>query len=212
VDAAAFLAALPANTDPAAAATVARDLLARWSEPHRQYHTVNHLATMLSIVDANARLAADLQAVRLAAWFHDAVYDPTAAPGANEAASAALAIQYLAMLDVDEARADEVARLVRLTAGHDPTANDRNGCLLADADLAILASDEPVYDAYATAVRREYHHLPAPLYRAGRIRVLDHLLALPQLYRIVPAWSEWTGSAHGNLRRERARLLSAPPD
>jgi predicted metal-dependent HD superfamily phosphohydrolase len=202
-----FIAALPPGTDPAAAATVARDLLERWAEPHREYHTGEHLTTMLSIVDANARLAGDLMAVRLAAWFHDAVYDPAAAPGANEAASAGLAIQYLAMLEVDEARADEVARLVRLTAEHDPTPADRNGCLLADADLAILASEEPVYDAYASAVRREYGHVPDPLYRAGRIRVLNHLLALPRLYRSVPARAEWTVAAHINMHRERSQLV-----
>jgi predicted metal-dependent HD superfamily phosphohydrolase len=202
-----FVAALPPGTDRAAAATVAQDLLDRWAEPHREYHTADHLTTMLSIVDANARLADDLMAVRLAAWFHDAIYDPAAAPGANEVASAALAIQYLAILDVDEARADEVARLVRLTAAHDPVPDDRNGCLLADADLAVLATEEPVYDAYAAAVRREYRHVPDPLYRAGRIRVLDHLLALPALYRLVPARAEWTVSAHGNLRRERSRLV-----
>jgi predicted metal-dependent HD superfamily phosphohydrolase len=202
-----FIATLPPGTDPAAAATVGRDLLDRWAEPHREYHTGDHLDTMLSIVDANARLADDLMAVRLAAWFHDAIYDPAATPGANEAASAALAIQYLAMLDLDEACADEVARLVRLTAGHDPAPADRNGCLLADADLAILATDEPVYDAYAAAVRREYGHVPDPLYRAGRIRVLDHLLGLPALYRLVPARAEWTAAARSNLSRERARLL-----
>jgi hypothetical protein len=39
------------------------------------------------------------------------------------------------------------------------------------------------------------------------VRVLDHLLGLPQLYRIVPARAEWTTSAHANLRRERAQLL-----
>ena len=202
-----FLAALPPGTDPAAGTTVARDLVERWTEPHRAYHTAEHLGTMLSIVDANAWLAADLTAVRLAAWFHDAVYDPAAAPGANEAASAALAIQYLAILDVNETRADEVARLVRMTAEHDPAPADRNGCLLADADLAILATEEPDYDAYASAIRREYIHVPDALYRAGRVRVLDHLLGLPQLYRIVPARTEWTASARANLRRERAQLL-----
>ncbi len=202
-----FIAALPPGTDPVAAATVGRDLLDRWAEPHRQYHTGDHLVTMLSIVDANARLADDLMAVRLAAWFHDAIYDPAAAPGANEAASAALAIQYLAMLDLDDGLADEVARLVRLTAEHDPSPHDRNGCLLADADLAILATDEPIYDAYAAAVRREYAHVPDPLYRAGRIRVLDQLLALPALYRVVPARAEWTESARSNMSRERARLI-----
>ena len=64
-----------------------------------------------------------------------------------------------------------------------------------------------MYDEYAAAVRREYHHVPDPLYRAGRIRVLDHLLALPELYRVVPARSEWTALAHANLTRERSHLL-----
>src|SRR5689334_15382646 len=55
------------------------DLLARWREPHRHYHTDEHLAFMLEIIDRHADLADDADAVRLAAWFHDAVYDPRAA-------------------------------------------------------------------------------------------------------------------------------------
>jgi predicted metal-dependent HD superfamily phosphohydrolase len=197
-----FIGALPPDVDRAAAASVGHDLVHRWAEPHRYYHTGEHLDAMLSIVDANAKLAADINAVRLAAWFHDAVYDPQA--GDNEEASAALAAVALATLGVDEAISDEVRRLVRLTAAHDPEPDDRNGCLLADADLAVLAAEEPVYDAYAAAVRREYRHVPDPLYRMGRARVLSGLLAQPTLYRAVPARAEWTASAHANLRRELA--------
>jgi predicted metal-dependent HD superfamily phosphohydrolase len=200
VDVARFIAALPPDVDRAAAAKVGQDLVDRWAEPHRHYHTGQHLESVLSIVDANAKLAADLNAVRLAAWFHDAVYDPQS--GDNEEASAALAAMALATLGVDHAISDEVRRLVRLTAAHDPEPDDRNGCLLADADLAILAAEEPVYDAYAAAVRREYRHLPDPLYRVGRTRVLSGLLGLPALYRAVPARAEWTASARANLRRE----------
>jgi predicted metal-dependent HD superfamily phosphohydrolase len=202
VSVARFIGALPPGVDRAAAARVGHDLVERWAEPHRYYHTERHLDAMLSIVDANAKLAADLNAVRLAAWFHDAVYDPQA--GDNEETSAALAVMALSTLGVDGSISDEVARLVRLTAGHDPDPDDRNGCLLADADLAVLAAEEPVYDAYAAAVRREYSHVPDPLYRLGRTRVLEGLLALPALYRAVPARAEWTASAHANLRRELA--------
>ena len=198
-----FIATMPPGTDPAAAATVARDLLERWGEPHREYHTGDHLARTLSIVDANARLADDLMAVRLAAWFHDAVYDPVAAPGANEAASAALAIQYLAILDIDEERADEVARLVRLTAEHDPVPGDRNGCLLADADLAILATPWPQYQSYVDAVRAEYAHVPDDLWRVGRSAVLSNLLELPALFRRHP---EREATARANLARELTSL------
>jgi predicted metal-dependent HD superfamily phosphohydrolase len=198
-----FLAALPTGADRGAmAAALCADLIERWSEPHRRYHTLDHLDTVLSIVDANARLAADLSAVRLAAWFHDAVYDPTAGPGGNEDASAQLASAELGALGLDAATTAEVARLIRLTADHDAEAGDSNGCLLADADLAILAAEPEDYIRYADAIRDEYRHVPDPMYRIGRGTVLRNLLDLPVLYRVVPARVEWTGRARANLRRE----------
>ena len=42
---------------------------------------------------------------------------------------------------------------------------------------------------------------------SGFITGKHHLLALPELYRVVPARAEWTALAHANLRRERALLL-----
>ena len=54
------------------------DVEARWAEPHRRYHTTAHLHAVLSNVDTLAAQADDPDLVRLAAWFHDAVYDPRA--------------------------------------------------------------------------------------------------------------------------------------
>jgi predicted metal-dependent HD superfamily phosphohydrolase len=176
---------------------VADDLLLRWSEPHRHYHTLDHLRTVLSIVDKAPA------AVRLAAWFHDAIYDPRAAGTANEEASAALAAEVLPALDVPEATVSEVVRLVLLTANHDPATGDEAGELLCDADLAVLAAPEPEYDAYAAAVRREYAHVPDQAFRAGRAAVLTRLLALPSLYRRHP---DWEPRARANLHRELSSL------
>jgi predicted metal-dependent HD superfamily phosphohydrolase len=201
-----FLATLPPGADPAAAARIATALRARWSEPHRHYHTLQHLDAVLDILDANARLADDPDAVRLAAWYHDAVYDPTASTGDNEEASAALATADLTALGLPADRVTEVARLIRLTRDHRADPRDPDGCLLADADLAILAAEPAAYDAYAAAVRREYAHVPEPLYRAGRAVVLDQLRAMPRLYQAVPAAREWTASAHANLDRELIAL------
>ena len=68
--------------------------------------------------------------------------------------------------------ADEVARLVRLTERHLPADDDANGCVLSDADLAILAATPERYAEYAADVRREYAHVPDDLFRAGRAAVL----------------------------------------
>jgi predicted metal-dependent HD superfamily phosphohydrolase len=190
------------EADPTTVESAGTDLLSRWAEPHRQYHTVEHLATVLSIVE---RLGGD-DAVALAAWYHDAVYDPRAAPGGNEEASAELAARQLPELGVPPDAVAEVCRLVRLTAGHTADPGDRNAAVLCDADLAILATDEPAYDAYAAAIRREYAHVPDDAFRLGRAAVLRHLLALPQLYRHPETPADWENRARANLARELTHL------
>jgi predicted metal-dependent HD superfamily phosphohydrolase len=188
--------------------TVGRDLLERWSQPHRRYHTPEHLALMLRVIDEHAELADDPDAVRLAAWFHDAVYEVFAAD--NEEQSAALAGTTLAALGLSASRVSEVARLVRLTAGHQVAPGDRNGALLADADLAILASDGAGYARYAEAVRAEYAAVPDDVFRPGRAAILRKLADLPELFRVVPARADWTARARANLEAEIATLLGAP--
>jgi len=196
-------------TDPTGVASVGRDLLDRWSEPHRHYHTVTHLAAVLAVVDEHADHADRPDLVRLAAWFHDAVYDPRSPGDANERASAGLATTALTALGVPSDGVAEVARLVRLTAGHDADPADRNGVLLCDADLAVLARPTADYDHYAAAIRREYAHVPDDLFRAGRAAVLRHLLDLPALYRLPALASRWAAPARANLARELAALSAA---
>ena len=187
--------------------TVGRELLTRYAEAHRHYHDLTHLREVLDAVDGLAGYAADPDAVRFAAWFHDAVYDGR--PGDDEEASARLAEARLPGCGLSPARVAEVARLVRLTAGHAPADDDRNGLVLCDADLAILAADPVRYRAYAAAVRAEYAHVPAEAFQAGRRAVLDGLLARPVLYRTPPARAGWTAPARGNLAAELATLAAA---
>ncbi|MFI7637168.1 metal-dependent phosphohydrolase [Nonomuraea sp. NPDC049400] len=194
----------PAGESPASLATGA-ELIARWSEPHRRYHTLDHLAAVLSAVSQLAAAADDLAAVRLAAWFHDAVYDGR--PGWDEERSAQLAQSRLPRCGVPAARVAEVARLVRLTAAHDTlAAGDRNGAVLCDADLAVLG--RPGYDDYAARIRQEYAHVPDDLFRKGRAEVLRRLLAVPRLYRTERARELWEERARANMSRELAALAA----
>jgi predicted metal-dependent HD superfamily phosphohydrolase len=178
-----------------------------WSEPHRRYHDLAHLAAVLGIVDQLAGTAADPAAVRLAAWYHDVAYDPQRDD--NEQVSAARARIGLLGL-VDDGRVAEVERLVLLTAGHDPQPDDANGTVLFDADLAVLASPAPAYAGYASAVREEYVHLSDAEFTAGRIAVLEHLLALPALFRTPAAAERWTAPARANLAAELSLLRARP--
>ncbi|ARI53089.1 HD domain-containing protein [Streptomyces bacillaris] len=178
----------------------AENLLARWAEPQRRYHTTAHLTAVLDRIDTLAPYADDVHAVRLAAWFHDAVYRPDRTE--NEERSAALAERALPEAGVGEAVTAEVARLVRLTVTHDPAEGDRDGEVLCDADLAVLAGGPQEYAAYAAQVREEYGFVPDEAFRAGRAAVLRQLLALPRLFRTPYGAAEWEERARHNLATE----------
>jgi predicted metal-dependent HD superfamily phosphohydrolase len=182
-------------------------VMAAWSEPHRRYHDLAHLAAVLGIAGELAASADDPDAVRLAAWYHDVVYDPQRDD--NEQISAARAQAGLHGL-VPEERIAEVVRLVLLTAGHDVPAGDANGAVLCDSDLAVLASPPEAYAAYASAVRAEYGHFSDEEFTAGRIAVLERLLALPELYRVPTVAAEWTARARANLTAELTLLRPRP--
>lgn len=197
-----------ATADDAAITAAGAGLLARWREPHRHYHDVRHLAAVLAVVDAAHDHADHPDLVRLAAWCHDAVYDPRAGGDANERASAELAAEVLTGLGVPEDAVREVVRLVLLTAGHRIPPEERDGALLCDADLAILASPADDYDRYAAAIRAEYAHVPDPGFRAGRAEVLRNLLALPALFHTPHLAEQGEQAARDNLRREMAHLTA----
>ena len=179
-----------------------RDRLLAAYATGRGYHDTRHLAEVLARLDelgdsGNAEVA-------LAAWFHDAVYDGR--PDAEER-SARLAETELAGTGVDVA---EVARLVRLTAHHDPEPGDRHGEALCDADLAILAADPERYREYTAGVREEHAAQSDEAFRVGRLAVLEELAGRDRLFRTAHAREQWEPRARANLRREIEELRSAP--
>lgn len=181
-------------------------LMARLREPHRRYHTATHVMWVLRHVDElltePGHDAVDGDAVRLAALYHDAVYDPRRSD--NEAVSADLAVAVAAGLGWSPARCDAVRRLVLATAGHTPAALDE--AVLVDADLAILGSEPKDYAAYVTGVRTEYAHVTDPQWRTGRADVLRHFLDTPRLFTTEPMFQRRERRARANMAAELASL------
>lgn len=176
----------------------------RWAEPHRHYHGPQHLLDVLErldrLADGGERVSSE---VTLAAWFHDVVHD--GATPQDEEASAAAATELLGRhLPVREVA--EVARLVRLTAGHDPEARDHAGQVLCDADLGVLGGPPEDYATYVALVRAEYRHVPEADFREGRAAVLGRLLERPRLFSTATGRALWEEPARRNLRREIREL------
>ncbi|TLP97432.1 DUF4031 domain-containing protein [Nesterenkonia salmonea] len=198
-----------ANDDAAREAweTVGRDLLARWSEPHRHYHALPHLVSVLrvsSLLERSGEVGeVESRLVALAGWFHDAVY--AGAAGQDEEDSAQLAQQRLDTL-LPDVEISEVTRLVRLTATHTPRAGDVAGAVLSDADLEVLGRDRAEYRRYATQVRADYAHVPEENFSAGRVHVLQGLLSSTKLFHTSTGYSLWEAAARRNVEAELNEL------
>ncbi|GIG53706.1 HD domain-containing protein [Demequina activiva] len=186
-------------------------LIDRWTEPVRRYHDLGHLVDLLQHVDELQQEAHNLHLVKLAAWYHGAVFD--AAEGAayahrggeDETASAEVARTDLRALGVPDAAVDTVASMVEGLARHSAPSDSVDAAVLSDADLAILASDPQRYRSYLERVREEYAHIPTRDYLEARRSIVERLLARERLYTS-PLGATWERQARENLTAERARL------
>lgn len=183
------------------------ELIARYSEPHRRYHTMTHIEDCLAQVAASTDMDDDQRAMMDAAiWFHDAIYDATRTD--NEAESARLARARLLADGAAPEFVAEVERLVLLTAGHSVEDGDNLGARLVSIDLSILGAEPARYDAYAEAIRQEYIHVPETLYRPGRAAVMSRFLQSPRLFADNGWADRFEAQARANLTREIATLTA----
>lgn len=197
--------ALRAGCAGPAAVDLLSEMVHAYREPHRHYHTLDHVAHLLALLDRCGADADDSDALALAILFHDIVYDPRRQD--NEQASARMASERLAGLGFAQELVAKVSRYILATRHDRPEAiADADLALLLDLDLSILAAEPAGYRAYAQAVRREYVFVPDQLYRAGRRRVLEGFLARERIYLTEELREPWEKSARANLAAEIADL------
>ncbi len=175
------------------------DLLARWREPHRDYHGIKHLESGLEYLDQLGGTPIE----RIAFWYHDAVHTNTSPD--DELASAELVRAQLGAV-LTPAEVTEVARLVMVTIGHDPEPGDEAGARISDADLAGLARPWEGYLDNIRGIRAELPHVDDHAWRIGRSAVLEQLLGHERLFHTAHGATHWEQRARANLVRELSAL------
>lgn len=182
------------------AAVVTGGLGPRYTQPHREYHNLMHIEDVLLRIEELEPPAEHELELALAAWFHDAVYQP--GQDDNEERSAYVAYDALEQVGADPTLIAEVVRLIRLTAAHEPEDGDVAGAVLCDADLAILAAASERYAQYASAIRQEYVHVPKADFDIGRAAALRMFLDRPAIYRTAYGREHWEAPARANIAAE----------
>lgn len=203
------VAELAPEAPPEAVESAGNDLVRRLAEPHRHYHTAQHVAEMIDalqeLTEAEELDSSAATIARLAAWFHDAVYDPSAGQGLNELASAELATDRLSGLGARRAHVGLVRDLVLATSSHELT-SERTSAAFHDADLWILSAPVERYVQYTDQVRREYAAVPDLAFRTGRAAVLRPFLDRISIYATASARDRWEDRARANLTSELESL------
>ncbi len=170
-----------------------------YARPPGWYHTLDHVKACLLELDLARDLAEEPDAVELALWFHDAIYDPRAKD--NEERSAELLTA-----SVSHRLTDEAERLILVTK-HAQTPSDTNAKLMVDIDLSILGKPEGVFDLYERQIRTEYAWVTEADYRTGRSTVLRSFLDRPSIYSTETFRKRYEDEARRNLARSLSRLF-----
>lgn len=182
---------------------VYNDLIARYAEPHRAYHTLKHIKYCLDEFEQVRHLAKNPDAVELALWYHDAIYDTKIKD--SEVRSAALAIKMVKNALLPDALGQSVTNLIMATK-HSVAPVDSDAQLIVDIDLSILGQVEEKFDEYEQLVRKEYEWVPEDAFVIGRSVILRSLLDRPNIYTTQFFRDKLEKQARANIKRSLARL------
>jgi predicted metal-dependent HD superfamily phosphohydrolase len=181
------------------------NLVRQYSEPHRAYHTLSHIEHCLAELEQVRQLVTNPEAIELAIWFHDVIYDTEV--GNNEERSADFAIEVMkkALLPDDFVRL--VTHLILVTK-HSLIVDDFDGQLIMDIDLAIFGQPENIFVKYEKQIRQEYDWVFEEQFVAGRSAILKSFLERQRIYLTDFFHDKYETQARRNIIQSLAYLQS----
>jgi predicted metal-dependent HD superfamily phosphohydrolase len=181
------------------------ELVARYSDPERHSHTLQHLDECFARLAESRHLAEHAHEIELALWFHDGIYDVRRQD--NEEQSAAWAEEVSLRVGLSPEIAARIRDLIVATK-HDAIPDSVDSRLLVDIDLAILGAPAERFDEYERQVRQEYAWVPDTLFRNKRREILQAFLARPYLFSTGDFHAKYETRARTNLERSITALQS----
>ncbi len=155
------------------------DLINQYAEPHRYYHTVQHLEECLAKFAELKHLANYPGEIELALWFHDAVYDPHR--NDNEELSADWAKSSILSAGLDSIAADRIYTLIMATQ-HQTKPQDNDTQIMIDVDLSILGASPQRFQEYENQIRQEYSFVPETIFRTKRAEILERFMSQSTIF------------------------------
>ena len=197
--------------DAQTARRVFRVLHDHYSQRWRRYHTGAHVVQCMKHFDLASHLMDNPDAVEMALWFHDVVYDAQASD--NEQNSAELFME-LSENIFDDAFRRQVYGLIMITEHCDPPGRG-DACYMVDIDLSSFGLPWDEFEADSRNVRAEFLHLNEENYNSRQFKFLKRLMDRPSFYNSDFFRTRCERQARANLTRrlkDMVRLGYGEPD
>ena len=183
---------------------VIEEILAKYQEPGRFYHTIEHLRSGFEVLDRHLRMKTGGD-IELAFWYHDFIYDPRALDNENKSAEVA-SDRITKALQIPLNFAIGVGKLILATRRlADPGTEQAK--VLIDMDLSILGETAPAFDLYEENIRKEYSWVPEVDFRKDRREILERFLKPTIFFTPELRSSLYEVRARENLQRSIGKLV-----
>ena len=178
------------------------ELVNRYSESHRVYHTIDHIKQCLYELDFVNWQCWQPSMVELAIWYHDIVYDTTR--NDNEYRSGQLLTSSYNSSYYDLSTG---VQLIQETKTHIPIdRSNQDSLIMIDIDLSILGQDTEQFNKYNNGIRQEYCWVPDQEFVENRRLFLNRLLARSSIYYTVYFQNKYEEKARCNISDALAKL------
>ncbi|GGI54380.1 HD domain-containing protein [Oxalicibacterium solurbis] len=196
------------QAQPAASDAVWDELIRHYSEPHRAYHNLSHVMTLLRHAETHRHQISRMETVEFAVWFHDVIYDTHLKD--NERRSAEWARRAMIAMQIDERHIPLVMACIAATERHEIASSQIADLpLFLDFDLAILGTREEIYRQYSEVIRAEYSWVPLAEYKIARGSFLQRFLERPALFFTTAMADGHEHQARMNLESELRELAQS---
>lgn len=170
-----------------------------YSSRARYYHNLNHLQSLQHELLRVKGVIDDWDVLIMTLFFHDYVYNTLRTD--NELRSAKYARKVLTTTTMKPAQVKRCYLQITGTKEH-KVSEDMDANFFNDADLAILASSKEIYNSYLKNIRKEYQIYPAPIYTAGRRKIVRSFLDMERIFKTDFFYDKYEYIARENLERE----------
>lgn len=186
---------------------VLNQLVVLYSDPKRHYHTLDHIHRSLKEVDKYKSDIPYPDVVRMAIFFHDAIFSFTPSDEQNSSLFFKKTIgEYLECTE-------SVCEMIEQSANHlhhnNPSLGQSTNFfmdidLISLGDKSIRASSKAIQKEYFDfhPVPQEYKHQQWKMYTEGRIAFFETLLAKESIYRVSSIKNRLEEKARENISDE----------